>query len=304
MSELPFPWSSDRPLSDETARQLIESQFPRLAPVRVTARAQGWDNEAVEVNGEWMFRFPKRADAAPDVERELRLLARLAPRLPLPVPRYEFFGRATREFPYAFAGYRKLAGVPATHVEAIEAETVAAQLGEMLSALHAIAPEEVEDLHLPPSDDDPRAYLPETLRELEAVAPHLPPEMENICRAFLERDRHAFASPLPRRLLHDDLRDEHLLLAPDGSRIQGIIDWTDASVGDPAHDFAGLWSWQGEAFAARVFASYAHSIDAHFWARVRFYGLCCIISTLHYALQIGDERTAQSELEALRRALT
>lgn len=94
-----FPWRTDRDLTDETARDLIESQFSQLAPIRVTGRVQGWDNEALEIGGEWIFRFPKRADAAQDFERELQLLPRLVGRLPLAIPRYEFFGHATAEFP-------------------------------------------------------------------------------------------------------------------------------------------------------------------------------------------------------------
>ena len=298
-----FPWSSDRDLSDELARHLIESQFPQLAPARVTHRAQGWDNEALEINGEWIFRCPKRADSAAYVERELRLLPQIATRLPLPIPRYEFFGRPTAEFPYLFAVYRKLPGTPATHVSDIDEVTIAAQLGAFLSALHAIPLGAVEQCGVEAAEDDPRDYLPGALKELQAVAPHLPTGTGAACRAFLERQLPAFESIERRCLLHDDLRDEHILLAPDGSRVVGVIDWTDAAWGDAARDFAGLWAWRGEDFARRASEHHEHSTGADFWPRVRFYGICCIISTLDYALKIGDERTASFERGALLRAL-
>ena len=303
MSSTIYPWRTDRDLSDELARQLIESQFPQLAPARVTARSQGWDNEALEINGEWIFRCPKRADSAAYVERELRLLPQIASRLPLLIPRYEFFGRPTAEFPYLFAVYRKLTGTPATHVGEINEVAIAAQLGAFLSALHAIPLGEIEKCGVEAADDDSQESLAGALDELSAVAPHLPTETDAACRAFLERQLPAFESPHARCLLHRDLRDEHILLAPDGSHVVGIIDWTDAAWGDAAHDFAGLWAWRGEDFVKGVLENYKHSIDANFRSRVRFCGMCCIVSTLDYAIRIGDERTAAFERGALLRSL-
>jgi hypothetical protein len=73
-----FPWTPAQTLTNETVSLLILAQFPSLAPARVTARYQGWDNEAVEINGEWIFRFPKRADGKLPLKRELALLSRLS----------------------------------------------------------------------------------------------------------------------------------------------------------------------------------------------------------------------------------
>lgn len=38
---------------------------------------------------------------------------------------------------------------------------------------------------------------------------------------------------------HCDLKGEHLLVSDDG-RVLGVLDWTDAAIGDPAEDVAGL----------------------------------------------------------------
>ncbi|MET7315150.1 aminoglycoside phosphotransferase family protein [Streptomyces thermoviolaceus] len=40
-------------------------------------------------------------------------------------------------------------------------------------------------------------------------------------------------------LVHHALRGEHVLVSADG-RVRGVLDWTDAVVGDPAEDIAGL----------------------------------------------------------------
>jgi hypothetical protein len=53
----------------------------------------------------------------------------------------------------------------------------------------------------------------------------------------------AVAPPLPAAperevLVHSDLKGEHLLI--DQGRVAGVLDWTDAELGDPATDVAGL----------------------------------------------------------------
>ena len=48
--------------------------------------AEGWDNTVWLVDESWVFRFPRRAAAVAGVEREIAVLPRLAPFLPLPIP--------------------------------------------------------------------------------------------------------------------------------------------------------------------------------------------------------------------------
>jgi hypothetical protein len=67
---------------------IVEAQFPQLAPVRVTYLGEGGDNAAFDVNGAWVFRFPKRGDVERQLHVEMRLLAPLSDRPPLPIPAY------------------------------------------------------------------------------------------------------------------------------------------------------------------------------------------------------------------------
>ena len=100
-------------LDDPRALQLIAAAFPSLRPAQVTGRYGGMDHHAVEVDGAWIFRFPKTAESATLLPRELRLLPAVGPLVPVAVPRYEWAARPTAAVPFTFAGYRKLAGVPA-----------------------------------------------------------------------------------------------------------------------------------------------------------------------------------------------
>ncbi|MBO2453038.1 aminoglycoside phosphotransferase family protein [Actinomadura barringtoniae] len=65
----------------------------------------------------------------------------------------------------------------------------------------------------------------------------------------------------PPVLLHNDLKGEHLLVDEAG-RVSGVLDWTDAAVGDPAEDVAGLAISVGAEAAARVAAAYGPEVVA------------------------------------------
>ncbi|MBC3988430.1 aminoglycoside phosphotransferase family protein [Streptomyces sp. AC563] len=52
-------------------------------------------------------------------------------------------------------------------------------------------------------------------------------------------------------LCHLDIKGEHLLVSDDG-RVTGVLDWTDAAIGDPAEDIAGLAIAVGAPTAARA----------------------------------------------------
>ncbi|MER6785462.1 aminoglycoside phosphotransferase family protein [Streptomyces sp. NPDC000658] len=59
------------------------------------------------------------------------------------------------------------------------------------------------------------------------------------------------AQPATAVLVHHALRGEHLVVSADG-RVRGVLDWTEAVVGDPAEDIAGLALAVGSGAAVRA----------------------------------------------------
>ena len=76
--------------------------------------------------------------------------------------------------------------------------------------------------------------------------------------------------PGPLRCIHNDLSPEHLLVDRRTGALAGILDWSDAIVGDPALDFAPLAAFHGWAFVDEVVRSYPLTIDGSFRQRLRF----------------------------------
>jgi hypothetical protein len=78
---------------------------------------------------------------------------------------------------------------------------------------------------------------------------------------------------------------------PETGRLSGIIDWTDAILGDAARDFVFLVAWQGPAFAEEVLLSYPHTVDQGFCERLDF--MARVLSVMWLAL--AHERHTEVE---------
>src|SRR5690606_22436726 len=103
-------WDPERTVDAAEAAAVVRRRFPALAGAPVEPLETGWDNTAFLVDGEWVFRFPRRAVAVPAVEREIAHLPVLAPLLPLPVPVPELTGRLPGAHDWPFWGARHLPG--------------------------------------------------------------------------------------------------------------------------------------------------------------------------------------------------
>jgi len=89
--------------------------------------------------------------------------------------------------------------------------------------------------------------------------------------------------PGPSRLVHDDLSDDHILF--EDGRITGIIDFSDASFGDPAIDLAFFWRL-GEAALDAVLSQYRFaSEDRSLKTRSRWTFVRYMINQLAYGSQ-------------------
>ena len=138
----PTPWHPEHVVSPELARQVLERQFPRLAPACVEPYGFGWDNTALLVNGIYVFRFPRRRLGVDCLEAEIRVLPRIASNLPLPIPAPEFIGQPSEEFAWPFAGYRRIEGRTACglRLDDEQRRRIAEPLAHFLATLHAVHP--------------------------------------------------------------------------------------------------------------------------------------------------------------------
>src|SRR5215471_14502424 len=117
---------------------IIHSQFPEVALSNIKLLGEGCDSWAFEVSQRWVFRFPKRADVDKQLLVEFRIVPVLAMQSPTPLPTFCYLGQPSAVFPFHFAGYPKLPGVPAIQVDPqlMPFERWAPIMGRFLSWLH------------------------------------------------------------------------------------------------------------------------------------------------------------------------
>lgn len=276
----------------QTATAEIAACFPDLRLETAVEIPGGWDNLTLEVNGSLIFRVPHGRANWRQLETEIKLLPRLAPALPTPIPEFKFVGHARDGKP--IVGYGKIPGTPLRFTDGAPpgGGDLARSIGEALAALHRFPAQEAAGSGAP-------AHTPaewrESYRQLRSafrgrVAPSLDAParraVDVLWSEFLERDDYfRFRSAL----IHSDLESGHLLIAPSGGKLAGIIDWGDAAIGDPALDFAGVRDECGPAFAALVLDAYQGNADATLLDRARFYSAIAPIYEVLLGLDTGDD---------------
>jgi aminoglycoside phosphotransferase (APT) family kinase protein len=295
-------WTAEVVVSDSLARELIEGQFPQLAPARVELLGVGWDNTAFTVNGEYVFRFPRRQFAVQFLEAETRLMPSIAPRLPLPVPAPIFIGHATEAFPWLFAGYRMIPGrtACAARLNEKEREAAAAPLARFLAALHAISAEEARA----------GGAIPDAIARLD-LGRRIPKAIENLHllkdRAILPEigpllailhDAPTAYTPGTDTLVHGDLYIRHLLVDPE-NQLSGVIDWGDSHVGDPAIDLAIAHTLLPPS-AHETFRNAYGPIGDITWRIARLRALWHTLMVMLYAYDINDGDLIREAHQTLR----
>jgi aminoglycoside phosphotransferase (APT) family kinase protein len=281
-------------------RRLVAAHLPGYQVDSVVPVGEGSDHLAWEVNGELIVRWTREPDPAAraaEVDREARLLAAVATISPLPVPEPSFTVREQ-----GFLAYRKLPGLPLLDQpqrrRSAHAGSVAAMLGELLTALHAAPVEHLAALA--GIDDQPLArWRSEAAETYATVAGEVPVARRRIVEAFLE-------APPPAEewtpaFSHNDLGIEHVLVDPGTWTVTGIIDWSDAAIVDPAVDFGLLYRDLGPAAAHAAMGSYRAGVNdlVTLAERAAFYARCSVFEDLAYGLQTGSDKYVAKSLAAM-----
>jgi aminoglycoside phosphotransferase (APT) family kinase protein len=307
-------WTAEVEVGPELAAELIREQFPALAASRLALLATGWDNTVFAVDDQWLFRFPRREIAVPGVRREIALLPRLAPSLPLPIPVPRFVGRPTRRYAWPFFGSAMLPGTELADSGLPDPERVAAAaaLGRFLRALHdprQAARPECADLPVDPMRrGNARVRAPRAREVLGRLAAAGTFPADDDVRALLDRaEREPAGDVRPSRadlvVCHGDLHVRHLLVDREGAAV-GVIDWGDLCLGDPVVDLA--IAYLGFAGTARTafFAGYGKPIGSGRELAARTFALSLGAYLADYAAEQDRPALLAESVAGLRRAVS
>lgn len=265
---------------------------------------RGWDSFVLEVNGELIFRFPMREDVIEYLQKEIRLLPVLEQALSTPIPHFDYIGHGDENYPFMFVGYRKLGGIALEDVSIIPEQLagLAPALATFLEELHSFPVERAVQAGVQENTPEQwceryrERYADLQVRVFPLLDKNLRVKSEQLWEDFLNNEAIFTFQPM---LIHCDLACEHIFCDPVRGVLTGVIDWGDATIGDPALDFVGLHLGRGREFTERVLACYKGTVDAAFWKRVDFYLCYGPFSELLFGAYTSNEKFIAKGIEGL-----
>jgi aminoglycoside phosphotransferase (APT) family kinase protein len=286
---------------EDRLRAWLEARVGLEAP-SLTRIEEGWDSTVFEVEGEWIVRVPRRPEVRDWMRIEAALLPALAEALPVPVPEFAAVEDTARDF---FVVYRKLAGdaISARACRGPAGVRLATQLGRFLADLHAFPRERATAAGL--ADAGPAEWVAQQRRFAERCTDEVMPLLSAAERTRAQSMFQELFSGLEKLaetvLVHRDLGPAHLLHR--GDSVTGVIDWSDASLGDPALDFAWLLHGTETAFGEALLLAYGRQPDDALPARALSYHRLGPWHEVLYGLEGEHPEFVASGLDGVRRRL-
>jgi len=237
--------------------QIYIDQIGKIFPfpiMRMNVHTSGEEFLVIEINSEWMFRFPRIAASQKTLEKDVLFLSLFNSMSPLRVPDYRHRGDG-------FAGYLKVPGNPLNlelfHTLSESArDGLAGQIGNFLSALHNFPLKDAIKVGVTQAWDgnhhkNGRVFL-------ENVTPHLSSSVRAKSISCMEG---LLAEEFDSKVIHGDLYFPDHVFYDENEQQLGVIDFADVTLYDPAHDFQCVVEIGGESFFEAVMKHYEAGQD-------------------------------------------
>ena len=280
-------------MDDEEVRSALRTVH--LEPTSVRPILGGWASWTYSLDEQVIVRFPRTEAVADATRRELALLPELARHAPFAVPAPSHLGtwhdRPFFAYPLIVGrGLRPADGSPA----------LLRHLQGMLAALHSFPVDRAATLlgTGPPTT----AWRRHLDRLWPIVEEHAVPVIPGPLATRVHGAFEAFLSEvdgLPSSLVHNDLGLEHLLVDEQGTELVGIIDFEDATIGDPAVDLVPLRAAFGPDALPRLLPD--DGLGDRLPERLHFYRWMGSIHAIVYGVTQGVPAEVEHGLRELRR---
>jgi len=279
-------------ITAEMVAGLVARQFPRWAGLPVTpVDLDGWDNTTFRLGATLSVRLPSADIYVPQIDKEHRWLARLAPQLPLAIPEPVGRGEPEEAFPRPWSVYRWIEGATASPATVGDPVVFAADLAGFLGALYAcdttggpLAGGHSHNRGRPVAvwDASTRWALDQIGSGVDTAG------ATEVWEAAL--DAGACRRPV---WVHGDVTGTNLLVAE--GRLAAVIDFGCCAVGDPACDTTPAWTYFSGA-GRRAFVD-GLPLDGATWARGRGWALWKAL------IELVAERDAPGHAERVARRM-
>lgn len=246
--------------------RLVESQFPQWAQLSIRpVKLSGWDNRTFHLGDTMSVRLPSAEMYSSAVQIEQHWLPRLAPKLPLPIPKPVALGQPGEGYPWQWSIYQWLPGEVAARDTLADLDDLAADLACFLKALQ----------HIDPTGGPIRGLRGGSLElwrsQAEDALAKLTASQTINTDAATEIWQTAIAAPMEEEPVwyHGDVAAGNLLI--EDGKLSAVIDFGGVGVGDPACDMTIAWTLL-DSRSRQVFRE-AMSVSDAIWNRGRGWAL-------------------------------
>ncbi len=246
-------------------KEVLNKVIPNINIKEIKLLGAGFDSEAYLINNKYVFKFPKTIESKKGLIKEVKLLKYLEDKLPLDIPKIDFYFKGNEFFEFGISGYKIINGrilTPGLYksFSILEKEKLAEKIAEFLSKLHKLPlPKDIEDL-----EEDVVVDFKVDYEKIKKLAFHqIPNSAKEYVKGFY---KNLFRNPdffnYHKAICHNDLSCNHIIIDNKKNEVIGIIDFGDAAITDRDLDFVYLLGddkkEMGKDFVLKVLKYYNH----------------------------------------------
>jgi len=262
--------------------QKIKNDFPQIKWEKYRILNHGFDHVIIILDEKIIFRFPKDKKYKSAFENEIQLLHYLKKKVKVGIPEYNYISKDKSIAGYDMVRGRELTASRFRLLSASEKDTVAKQVAEFISMLHA-TPKSVITKHNVQSENQEKNYKNLVRDVKKLLFPRLRKQDIQAIEEYFAELKDALDHTYPNALTHNDLTSAHILWDSNNKQVN-IIDFSDRAFGDPAIDFSGLFEY-GAKFVEKVFKLYSGKKDEQMLKRSQLYFKRIPLSMMKNSLQ-------------------
>ena len=284
---------------------VIASNFPGFQIASIEVAGEGMDNLAFDVNGKYIFRFPKLKKASDHLELEAAVLPELQKGLAVRIPSPEFVGTDPRTG-FTFSGYKRIDGVALepevlVDLDPVVQSSLVGQIARFVKQLHSFSVDTAAQLGVGTNDFE-ADYAGDMAPIRELVLPRLSDAerryVERLYRDYLDGPDNFDYRPT---LIHADLSPGHIIYAPETQKIAGIIDFSDIEIGDPDYDLQWLYADYGDRFLQTYLDANPHPFPDRLVRKLLFFYRANAVADVMIGLDRDDSEILESSVALLKK---
>jgi len=252
-------------VNNNLLKNLLTEQFPQWADLNIRLiQPEGTDNAMYYLGKDKIIRLPRIPSAAKNIDKEINWLPKLAPLLPIEIPKPMGFGEPNQMYPFHWYICQRIKGSNPDLNNPLDLEQAAIDLGQFVNAMRKIS-----------LKNGPRVKRGMPLRNMDVETRQAINQLSDLYDIKLLAKIWDETLSVPDWTgkdiwIHADLHAGNVL-AFDG-KITGIVDFGMMGVGDPSADCMPAWTLLSQG-TRNIFKDIVNP-DTATWLRGRGWAFC------------------------------